>query len=140
MGALTKFNDAYDDAEVYDEFSPIQDGTYQVFVDEVAIKETKESKLPMLAWKFKVMSGNCEGRVLFKNSVINDNTLSYIKTDLSICELELERFSDLYMRLEDLLNIQLEVKVVTKGENQNIYIQRKISITGNTAKDDDIPF
>lgn len=141
MVDLSEYDDAYDDAEVHDGFSPIPDGTYQVFVDEVAVKETKEKHLPMIAWKFKIINGQHEGRVLFKNSVITEKTLSYIKTDLSICGIILEKFSEIQTYLFDLLNKNLEVKIVSKDDNQNIYIQRVLKHDDTEQTNaDDIPF
>jgi hypothetical protein len=145
--SLDQFDKAYDDAEVNNEFAPVPDGTYQVFVDEVTMKETKkEPKRPMLSWKFQIVSGSQKGRFLFKNTVVSieskdetQRSLSFIKTDLSICGVELEKFSDIASRLGDLLNANLEVKVSTKGEYQNIYLQKMIDVSGEVT-DDDIPF
>lgn len=127
MEYLEEFNEDYEDAEVTrSDFDVIPDGTYQVFVDEVAMKETKESKKPMLSWKFKIMGGKYEGRFLFKNSVITHDTIGYVKTDLSICKLKLDKFSDLPTQLFNLFNVWLEVKVANKGDNQNVYLQKRI--------------
>lgn len=143
---LKHFDEDYEEVEVNDnEFVPIPDGTYQVYVDEICLKETKESKLPMLAWRFKVMTGQREGSTIFKNSVITDKTLSFIKTDFSICDFKPKKFSDIETKpqiLEYLLNFKLEVKLVTKGDNQNVYIQRRLdSVDGGAVTDrEDIPF
>jgi hypothetical protein len=142
---LSIYDDDYDEAEIIDNNTP--DGIYQVYVDEVVMKETKESKEPMLAWKLKIINGKREGCFIFKNSVVKDTTLGFIKTDLSICGLTLSKFSEIYLSLESLLRTQLEIKVVTKGEYQNIYFQKKLDLDeeGNlkdtdTVSDDDIPF
>jgi hypothetical protein len=149
MSDLEKFNDDYEDAETTRTFGVIPDGTYQVFVDGVKLTETKGSGKPMLAWTFKIMGGDMEGRLLFKNSVITEETLGYIKTDLSICELHLKKFSDLSARVFELLNMHLEIKVVNKTKvrngneevSQNIYIQSKLyDDDDKMPTSDDIPF
>jgi hypothetical protein len=140
MSDLSDYNEAYDNAETNNKYDTVPEGTYQVFVDEVEIKKTKEKRIPMMAWKFKIMSGSSEGRTLFKNSVIQDNTIGFIKTDLSICKMELAKFSDILGRLHELLNIKLEVKIVNKGDNQNVYIQRLIEESRGVDDNDDIPF
>lgn len=151
MSILSDFDEWYEDAEIHENegFKPLPDGTYQVFVDEVCIKETQKERKPMISWKFKVTSGAYQGRILFKNSIVNENTISYIKTDLSVCDLKLNKFSDLDSRLEELLDINLEVKVSNKkyvdkkGEEkdtQNIYIQRKIVPSDDEVPSEDIPF
>jgi hypothetical protein len=140
---LEQFDDDYRNAETQDrdDFKPVPDGTYQVYVDEVMLKKTKETQQPMLSWQFKIMAGKYEGRILFKNAVIMKDALVYIKTDLSVCGLELARFSDLPSHLSQLLNVKLEVKIVNKGENQRIYLQRKIETSADDMPtQDDIPF
>lgn len=143
MTDLEQYDEAYDEAETSNtDFDTVPDGTYQVYIDEAVMKETKDTRLPMLAWKFKIINGNYEGRVLFKNNVITEKTIGYLKTDLSKCELELKKFSDLPKEVSKLLNVWLEVKVKNKGDNQNVYIQRKLdkSDDSKTVADDDIPF
>lgn len=147
---LTGFDQTYEDAETMGEdFEKLPDGTYQVFVDEANLTETKEKQTPMLTWKLKIMTGPFEGRLLFKNAVITDKTLPFIKTDLSICGMTLGKFSDLPESLHLLLNTKLEVKTVTKKyvnhkneekEAQNIWIQRKLDSGNSTVSGDDIPF
>jgi hypothetical protein len=146
---LEAYDEYYDNAEVNDQFEPVPDGTYQVFVDEITLKETQKTPVrPMLSWQFKVMVGGHEGRILFKNSVIPVSgqhdiarAMSYIKTDFSICGLKLKKFSELQEHLGLLRNMHLEVKVANKGENQNVYIQRKLE-AGQVGADanDNIPF
>jgi hypothetical protein len=144
---LDFYDEMYDDVEEANQFEPVPDGTYQVFVDEVSIKETKKEPIrPMLTWQFKIMGGVHEGRILFKNAVIPvsdkekiERALSFIKTDLSVCGLTLKKFSDLQKKLGKLLNVQLEVGVKNKGDNQNVYIQRALD-AGEVQEEDSIPF
>ena len=48
------------------------------------------------------------------------------RTDLHTCGLELEKLSDLPNHLRRLLNVKLEVTKRTRGENENVYINRRI--------------
>jgi hypothetical protein len=148
---LEAYDEMFNDAEV-SEFKEVPDGTYQVFIDEIAMKETKaEPVRPMLSWVFKIMSGPCEGRLLFKNAVVSiaskedtNRSLSFIKTDLSICGVELKKFSKIHTKLKGLRNTHLEVKVSTKKREgkddiQNIWIQRLLE-EGEVDDGDSTPF
>jgi hypothetical protein len=58
---------------------------------------------------------------------------------------QLQKLSDLPGHLEQLLNIKLEVTKRTRGENENIYFNRRIVMADDTgapgaAMDDMIPF
>jgi hypothetical protein len=145
---LEQFNDAYDEAEEPEnDFSPVPDGTYQTIVDAVELKPTKKTGEPMIAWTLRIVAGTKEGRLLFKNSVIKEDSLGYLKADLSICGVILKKFSDLDVKLSNLLDVGLEVKVVNKegtyqGKptvNTNVYFQKSIELSDD-IKDDDIRF
>jgi hypothetical protein len=150
---LTEYDEMYKDAEVQDKFSLIPDGKYQVFIDEISIEETKNTHKPMVKWTFKIMSGAHEGRLLWKNSVITDDkrSMDYIKTDLSICGLELKKFSDIQKKLGKLRNVQLEIQTkIKKGDpnspderkrkdSQNVWIQRKLEAGEVEQGKDDLP-
>jgi hypothetical protein len=144
------YDEMYDDVEAGSEFKEVPDGVYQVFIEEIALTETKKEPVrPMLAWQLSIMSGEHEGRKLFKNAVVNtkdkdsiEQSLRFIKTDLSVCGLNC-KFSEIAENLDKLLNAQLEVKVVTKDHKgkpiQNIYIQRQLD-AGEVVDPDDTPF
>ena len=66
-------------------------------------------------------------RLLWRNSVITHNTLKYLKTDLHLCGLDLEKLSDLPKQLEKLLDVKLEVMKKTKGANENIFFNSRIA-------------
>ncbi len=65
-----------------------------------------------------------------------------------MCGVELEKLSELPNRLEELLDLTLEITKRTRGENENIYLNRRIEIDGGDsnsepardAKGEIIPF
>jgi hypothetical protein len=148
---LSEYDKMYKDAKVQDKFSMVPDGKYQVFVDEISLEETKHTHKPMIKWTFKIMSGVHEGRLLWKNSVLTDDpkSMDYVKTDLSVCGLELKKFSDLQKSLGKLRNVQLEVQTkIKKGDpnsqddmkrkdSQNVWINRKLEVGEADDGDDD---
>lgn len=145
---LSQFDDDYDSAEVEDrEFEPVPDGKYQVIVERVELSRAKSSGNPMLKWTLKILAPTHAGRLLWRNNVMaSKENIKWLKNDLHTCGLELEKLSDLSERLNDLLDLTLEVTKRTRGENENIYLNRRIEIDVNDgepardAKGDLIPF
>jgi hypothetical protein len=86
----------------------------------------------MLKWTLRVIAPKFVNRLMWRNSVITHNTLKYVKTDLHLCGLDLEKLSDLPKQLKKLLDVKLEVTKKTKGDNENIFFNRRIE-TGRTA-------
>ena len=77
--------------------------------------------------------------------------IRWLKNDLHICGLDLQKLSDLPANLERLLDVKLEVTKRTKGDNENVYFNRRLVLDegapgaggGNGqggAGKDDIPF
>ncbi len=57
--------------------------------------------------------------------------------------MELARFSELSTRLDELLDVTLEVTKRTRGDYTNVYFNRRIRIAAASKTDaasDDIPF
>lgn len=138
---LSAFDDEFDSAEA-PSFDEVPDGKYQVRVDSVRLEQSQKGD-PMIKWDLIVLSGTQTGRHIFKNSVISQAALPYVKADLKTVGLELTRFSDLASRLEELLDITLEISKRTKSEYSNVYFNRRLQIaTQKSSGTDtgDIPF
>jgi hypothetical protein len=139
-----EMNEEYQNATVEKKsFDPLPDGNYQVIVDTVKLKKTQKTDKPMLVWEFKIVSGDNKGRKIFKNDVLDPNSeyindkLKYLKGDLSVCDVELKELGDLENSLHKLLDKYLEITLKTKGDNQNIFINRQLV---KEVSEDDIPF
>jgi hypothetical protein len=104
----------------------VPDGTYSVNVEKAQLTRSKSDK-PMLKWQFRIF-GPCQvNRVLFSNQMIASATnVEFLKRDLTTCGLDIVKLSELPARLGDLLDLALEVRKVTKGEYENVYIQKLI--------------
>ncbi len=57
-------------AEKSKDFEDLKPGTYPVYVKQMELTETKETKAPMLAIQLKVSEGEFKGRMLFVNFVL----------------------------------------------------------------------
>ena len=82
----------------------------------------------MIKWGLRIISGTQAGRYIFKNSVITQSSLPYVKGDLKTLGMELAKFSGLAERLEELLDVTLEVTKRTRGDYTNVYFNRRIRI------------
>jgi hypothetical protein len=150
---LSRFDNEFENAPVEEkgEFDPVPDGKYQVNVDKVEITTAKTTGNPMLKWTLKILAPRFRGRLLWRNNVMaSRENIRWLKNDLHICGLDLQKLSDLPANLERLLDVKLEVTKRTKGENENIYFNRRIVLDEGAAggggvshgvdAKDDIPF
>ena len=139
---LSAFDDDFSSAEA-PSFDEVPDGKYQARIDEVRLDRSQKGD-PMIKWDLIVIAGSQTGRHIFKNSVITPAALPFVKGDLKTVGLELAKFSDLARRLEELLDVTLEVTKRTRGEYSNVYFNKRINIAGNGAAkqpaSDEIPF
>jgi hypothetical protein len=136
---LAQFDDDFSEAPVEErEFEEIPDGKYQVNVEKVELTRAQSSGNPMLKWTLKILGPRFAGRLLWRNSVMaSKENLKWLKTDLHTCGLDVEKLSELPSRLGDLLDVKLEVTKRTKGENENIYFNRRIVVEDLAGIEDD---
>ena len=125
---LSQFDAEYRNEETAErgEFESVPDGKYQVNVEKVELTEAQTSGNPMLKWTLRVIAPKFVNRLIWRNNVITHNTLKYVKTDLHLCGLDLEKLSELPKNLKKLLDVKLEVTKKTKGDNENIFFNRRI--------------
>jgi len=126
---LAQFDEGFTQSEIQEQMSdPIPDGRYQVNVEKVEIVRAQTSGAPMLKWQLRVLGPQLRGRLIWRNSVISNNSLKYLKTDLHRCGLDLEKISDLPAHLHKLLDVKLEVAARTKEDSQSIFFNRRIEV------------
>ena len=138
---LSSFDDEFATAEA-PAFDEVPDGKYQVRIDSVRLESSQKGD-PMIKWDLMILSGSHSGRHIFKNSVISAASLPFVKGDLKTVGLVLTKFSELAGRLEELLDVTLELTKRTKGDYSNVYFNRRIQIAISTSSnrvDTDAPF
>jgi len=128
---LASFDDEFDTVEAPSQ-EEVPDGKYQVRIDSVRLEHSQKGD-PMIKWDLIVLSGSQAGRHIFKNSVITVASLPFVKGDLKTLGLVLTKFSGLAGRLEELLDVTLELTKRTKGEYSNVYFNRRIQIAITTS-------
>ena len=136
---LAAFDEEYEQAEAPD-FDEVPDGKYQVRIEAVRMAESQKGD-PMIKWDLIVISGQFEGRHIFKNSVITQASLPFVKGDLKTLGLQLPKFSELPNHLEELLDKRLQVTKKTKDEFTNVYFNKLLAIPdGGGLQGEPAPF
>ena len=132
---LAQFDDEFqsESAEERGDFESVPDGKYQVAVEKVELTQSSTGN-PMLKWTLRILAPRFANRFLWRNSVFTHNTLKYVKTDLHLCGLDLDKLSELPKHLDKLLDVKLEVTKKTKGDNENIYFNRRIETAASTNR------
>lgn len=139
---LSRFDEPYREAAVAPESAPVPDGTYQVVVEGVELGQSQASGNPKITWTLRILGPSAANRVLFKTNGISENNLHIIKQELHTCGLDLDRFSDLPLLKERLVDVELEVTKKTRNGSTNIYFDRRLkdAPVAAAASDDDLPF
>lgn len=142
---LTQFDDDFSEAPSEREYDKIPDGKYQVVVEHVELTRAQSSGNPLLKWKLRILAPQCAGRILWRNSnFAAKESLKFLKSDLHLCKLDLERLSDLPGRLNELVGVRLEITMRTNGKNENVYFNKLIDKPDPAAAapglDDPLPF
>ena len=143
---LANFDNDFDSAEVEErDFEDVPDGKYQVSVEKVELTRAKTTGNPMLKWALKILGPKHKGRFLWRNNVMaNSDNIKWLKQDLYTCGLQLAKLSELPGRLDELLDVKLDVTKRTTGQYENIYLNRRIVVAdepGDAGVDEPIvPF
>jgi hypothetical protein len=138
---LSSYDDDYASAEAPSQ-DEVPDGKYQARIESVKLEASQKGD-PMIKFDLEVLSGSQAGRHIFKNSVITQASIPYVKGDLKTLGLELSRFSELSGRLEELLDVTLEVTKRTRGDYTNVYFNRRIriaAVSNGEVPAGDMPF
>lgn len=138
---LTSFDHDFETAEA-PEYDEVPDGKYQARIDSVRLESSQKGD-PMIKFDLEVISGSQAGRHIFKNSVVTQASIPYVKGDLKTLGMELAKFSELSGRLEELLDVTLEVTKRTRGDYTNVYFNRRIRIASESNGETptrDMPF
>lgn len=100
---LARFDNDWTKTAVSDEmYGDIPDGIYDAVIEEARVTETMSTKRPVVIWKLRIQGSAVDNRLVTKNRVITENTLSYLREDLEKCQLSVPRLSDLAARLQEL--------------------------------------
>lgn len=126
---LAPLEDAFQRATLPTFETPLPDGIYEVEVETVELCSTRHSQKPMLCWTLRLLSPPSEAtaRRLWRNQVLNHANLGWLKKDLLLCGLVLEKLSDLPHHLHQLRGFRLEIVKRTQGEYPSIRFRRALA-------------
>ncbi len=74
---LSAFDDDYASAAA-PEYEEVPDGKYQARIESVKLESSQKGD-PMIKWDLEVISGPQVGRHIFKNSVVTQASIPYVK-------------------------------------------------------------
>ena len=97
----------------------------------------------MLKWRLRITGEDQKNRIMFKNRAITSTTIEWVKKEMNVFGVELEPFSSLPQKLGELMNVEVMISKVTKGEHENIYFNKRLSPpTADRLAElsDDLPF
>lgn len=140
--ALQRFDRKFERAQVPQRTrDEVPDGRYDVCVEDVELGQSRNGN-PMLTWTLRITGPNQINRRLFKRRAITDNTLSYLKEELTACGVSLDRISELPGHLSRLRGLELPVVKVSRNGDSNIYFRsgRRNYAPATQGIDDDTPF
>jgi hypothetical protein len=134
---LSGFDDYYAEAEAPD-LEEVPDGKYQARINTVKLSQSQKGD-PMIKWDTMIISGPHAGRHIFKNSVITQASLPFVKGDLQTLGLKLNKFSELPAHLDALLDLAVEITKRQKNEYSNVYFNRLLDIPNDGKADSEEP-
>ena len=105
----------------------IPDGHYPVRIEHVELSTTRSSRRPVLKWTLRPLVPEYRNRLLWKKSVLRSpDGMKWLKHDLSLCGIELDKLSDLPTHLDSLVGIELHVTKRTRGDWENVHFNRRL--------------
>lgn len=148
---LSAFEESYARASTARAEAPaatVPDGVYDARIEEARLTRTPRTGNPMVVWRLRILGPTHHGATLTKNRIITEKTLAFLKEDLELIGIELDRLSDLEVHLER--SVDRELRIVKKTGNtgwNDIYFARPAahaaSACANSASltdDDTLPF
>jgi len=132
-------------------FEEIPDGIYDAQIEDVTLNRTSTTGNPMIVWKLRIQGPQCQGRALSKVRVITSKTVSFLKEDLDRLDIQMERLSEIYGRLDEMIDRPVRVFKKTNLERRwsDVYFLRArkgpqsesaTEEAWRTGTTDDLPF
>ena len=125
-----EFDDDFDNTEAHTGLEQIPPGTYQVRIDRATfeVPDWEGAEYPRLNLECKVIGGERAGGMVFPNADCNPEYIKYLKGMLVKLGFNPPpKPSEISGRLEEMIDMVLEVKVVANKKNPEypkVYINR----------------
>jgi hypothetical protein len=142
-------------------------GTYQAKIADLDLDDHPRFRDEQLRWDLEVIGPTCQGSKLVKWASVDAGRMDFVRKDLSTLGIQLEKFSELEYRRQDLIGAVVEIAVQyqdkesakgTKYTVQNVWINKLVTQAAAmpavqqqqppkgqpnaaaTVNDDDVPF
>lgn len=125
---LKEFDEEFAEAEIKESFSPIPDGKYRALTRSAGFVESQFDGSAQLKIEYELLLGRYAGRKVRRYyDLENALALPALKRDLHLFGLKIKKLSELPLRLDELLDKGVEIKLRTKEANngkkyQNCYL------------------
>ena len=132
---LASLPDVFDSRELgeLNDFDALIDGKYQCQISAVRLTHSMSNNNPMLVWELTVLGPRCAGRRIWRNNMMmTPANIRWLKLDLWRCGLKLVRIAELPHRLDELLNVRLEIRLKTRKGIQNVLFSKLLPGKGKT--------
>ncbi len=135
---LEQYEEIYEQAEEAEgsQSENLPAGKYQVIVEKALLKASQNNN-PMLCWLLRVLGPRHTGSTVWhRNMLVTKKNFEWLKRDLKIVGVQMQKLSDLNHRLNELLDVKLEISLRYNGDNQNIYFQKLLKDSGKSNHND----
>ena len=125
---LAQFDEAWEETQGESLGGPpeVPAGRYDVAVERVELQRSAKGH-PMLTWRLRVLRPRFAGmKYWHRNLLVSRDNIRWLRRDLTRAGLDLRKLSDLPHRLEELVDVELDVRLATKGEHRNCLILRRL--------------
>lgn len=117
----------------------VPDGTYLTVIDNAAVDISKRSHDHMFFMEFQITTGIRKNRKFRKFHMLSSKghplmeNIPRIKGDLELLGMRLPKFSDLKTQAPTLKGAVVIVKLVTRGDFQSVFLQRRVNDAAEIA-------
>ena len=123
---LSHLDDAFANAVPPPDAGSLVDGKYQFRIEEMSIAQSTQSNTLLLKWKLKVVGPHSIGTIAWRNNVLEEKNMPYIKKDLAKVGLHPQPFSTIATEKDKVVGLHIQGTVKNKDGFMNIYIDKAI--------------
>jgi len=118
----------------------IPDGNYDAEITGADLVRSKADD-PMVKFSLRIKGPKQAGRLAWKYSMVTRDGLERLKRDMFAVGLDDCKVSELPRRLPGVVGKVIAITLKSKGENQNVFLNRVVSDpdAGSNGNDDDAP-
>lgn len=132
---LAQFDDDFQHApDLNLTIDTIPDGIYDTIIESVEFRHASRTGALMLSWTLRIITGPCKGQPMQRNNMMQTpDNIVWLKNDLKIAGLTVNRVSALKNHLPYLIGRKLRVKRQTRDGRNNTYFVQALAGSSNPA-------